>query len=348
MKKILLFPFILLFCSSPQSRTAKVIEPQGLVLRDRPSMQGKQLTLMKEKEEVLVQRDDGPEDTLFGRKSRWFEVKYKGQKGYAFGGFLEYTGKETFVSDKMDFQKELPKTVKNSIGMEFVLIPAGEFLMGCSPDDTECRDDEKPLHKVKISKPFYLGKFEVTQGHWKAVMGNNPSYFKEYGDDCPVEKVSWDDVQEYIEKLCKKEKTFLQIITFQKCKYRLPTEAEWEYSARAGTTTKAYADDLDSIAWFEKNSGGTHPVGQKKPNVFGLYDMSGNVWEWVNDWYDTNYYSKSLDKDPAGPDSGSYRVLRGGSWGYFVHGTRASYRDYYFPDYGYSDFGFRLVLLPQD
>ncbi len=349
MKKILLFPFILLFCSSPQGRTAKVIEPEGLILRDRPTMQGRQLALMKEKEEVLVQRDDGPEDTLHGRKSRWFEVKYKGIKGYAFGAFLEYTGKQNSVTNKLDFPKEFPKTITNSVGMEFVLIPAGEFLMGCSDGDKECYDWEKPQHKVKITKPFYIGKVEVTQEQWEKVTGNNPSYYKDCGKDCPVEKVSWNDAQEYIEKLCKKEKTFLQIITFQKCRYRLPTEAEWEYSARAGTAAKYYAENPDSIGWFDENSGvKTHPVGQKKPNAFGLYDMLGNVWEWVSDWYAEKYYSTSPDTDPVGPDKGSYRVLRGGSWSSYVRYTRASLRNDINPDYGSSSFGFRLVLVPQD
>ena len=172
-----------------------------------------------------------------------------------------------------------------------------------------------------------MGKFEVTQGQWKKLMGNNPSIFSNCGEDCPVEQVSWNDVQEYIGKLCKREKQ-------NPCKYRLPTEAEWEYSARAGGSTrlvgepsrttptggsKYYWGDTinDSYLWYDGNSGNTtHPVGKKKPNAWGLYDISGNVWEWTGDWYDISYYKKSPSTDPKGAESGEYRVLRGGSWYY--------------------------------
>ncbi|HMV43018.1 MAG TPA: SUMF1/EgtB/PvdO family nonheme iron enzyme [Leptospiraceae bacterium] len=223
----------------------------------------------------------------------------------------------------------------NSIGMEFVLIPAGEFMMGCSEEENKCFDSEKPAHKVRITKPFYMGKFEVTQGQWKAVMGTNPSNYKDCGDNCPVEQVSWNDVQEFIKKLNSKEGK----------KYRLPTEAEWEYVARAGTTTKYYSNDLDSIAWYDKNSGRkTHPVGQKKPNAFGLYDMSGNVSEWCEDWYHGGYYGESPSNDPAGPSSSSNRVLRGGSWYYSVDLMRSSYRIKYSPDLRSYGIGFRLLF----
>ena len=234
------------------------------------------------------------------------------------------------------------KTYKNSLGMEFIEIPAGEFLMGCVKSDTECGDYEKPQHKVKISKSFYMGKFEVTQGQWKKVMGNNPSNFTNCGEDCPVENVSWNDIQEYIGKLCKREKQ-------SPCKYRLPTEAEWEYSARAGSKTKYYWGDTinDAYLWYDGNSGNTtHPVGKKKPNSWGLYDMSGNVWEWAGDWYDDSYYKNSPSADPKGGNSGGIRVLRGGSWYSNAGFGRLSFRYYYYPDFrDYSD-GFRLVLLP--
>ncbi|HNH08671.1 MAG TPA: formylglycine-generating enzyme family protein [Leptospiraceae bacterium] len=317
-----------------------------MILRDKPTMQGRQLALMKEKEEVLVQRDDGPEETLFGRKSRWFEVKYKGIQGYAFGGFLEFTGKQNSVTKKTDVQKELPKTITNSIGMEFVLIPAGEFLMGCSDGDSECYENEKPQHKVKITKPFYMGKYEVTQGQWKKVMGKNPSRFKNCGADCPVETVSWNDTQTFIEKLCSQERTFLEIITFQKCKYRLPTEAEWEYAARAGTNTIWYGN-LDEIAWYDKNSGNTtHPVGKKRPNAFGLYDMLGNVEEWVEDWFSEDYYKSSPEFDPKGKYYWTRRGFRGGCWLYTARFVRSSSRNYSPPELRHFNVGFRLVLSP--
>jgi formylglycine-generating enzyme required for sulfatase activity len=241
------------------------------------------------------------------------------------------------------------KTYKNSIGMEFIEIPAGEFLMGCSKGDAECNDDEKPQHKVKITKSFYMGKFEVTQGQWKKVMGNNPSNFANCGEECPVEQVSWDDIQEYIGKLCKREKQ-------SPCKYRLPTEAEWEYAARAGGSTRSptggskyyWGDTInDAYLWYDNNSGNaTHPVGKKKPNAWGLYDMSGNVWEWVGDWHRSDFYKNSPTNDPKGANSGGIRVLRGGSWSINARYSRLSYRNVYDPGSRDINCGFRLVLLP--
>jgi formylglycine-generating enzyme required for sulfatase activity len=263
--------------------------------------------------------------------------------------------------------RQLEQT-RNSIGMEFVLIPSGSFMMGCS----ECGDAEKPQHKVSITNSFYIGKYEVTQGQWKRVIGNNPSYFQNCGNDCPVEQVSWNDAQEFIKKLCELER-------MSPCKYRLPTEAEWEYAARAGSKSRIYTGDLkelgannspelDGIAWYGGNSGvsygggidcsewsdkqynssecGAHPVGQKKPNAWGLYDMIGNVYEWNEDWYDDGYYGKGDAVDPRGPSSGSYRVSRGGSWNYYDRYFRSSVRLNYNPDFRYDNLGFRLLLLP--
>ena len=191
-----------------------------------------------------------------------------------------------------------------SQGIDFVLIPEGSYMMGSN----DGYDDEKPVHQVKISRPFYLGKYPVTQAQWQTVMGNNPSHFK--GASRPVEQVSWNEVQEFITKLNELEGC-------EGC-YRLPTEAEWEYAARAGTTTAySFGDDvgqLGNYAWYGDNSNGeTHSVGEKGANLWGLYDMHGNVWEWVQDWYG-NYPEGPLT-DPTGPESGSYRVVRGGSWG---------------------------------
>ena len=257
----------------------------------------------------------------------------------------------TTISPKKEYISNLgtnDKTFINSIGMEFVKIPAGSFLMGCSQGDSECGEDEKPQHKVTISKSFYMGKFEVTQGQWKKVMGegflgigeNNPSTFKSCGDDCPVETVSWNDVQEFIQKLNEKEGSN---------KYRLPTEAEWEYSARAGSKTKYYWGETinDWYLWYDNNSGkATHPVGKKKPNAWGLYDMTGNVWEWVGDWYGSDYYKNASGNDPKGSNSGEYRVLRGGSWYINASYSCLSSRYYGNPDGRGSSRGVRLVLLP--
>jgi formylglycine-generating enzyme required for sulfatase activity len=196
-------------------------------------------------------------------------------------------------------------TWTSPMGMQFVLIPAGTFQMGSN--DPDAYHDEKPVHQVTISKPFYLGTYEVTQGQWQAIMGTNPSYFKD-NTQLPVEIVSWDEVQEFLRRLNVREGG---------TKYRLPTEAEWEYAARAGKPT-AYsfgndARQLGEYAWYGDNAGGkTHPIGQKKPNAWGLYDMHGNVWEWVQDWYGP--YTAGAAVDPAGPPSGSHRVMRGGSW----------------------------------
>ena len=204
---------------------------------------------------------------------------------------------------------------RNSIGMTFVRIPAGTFTMG-SPADEPGRDNDETQHQVTISRPFSLQTTEVTQGQWKTVMGGNPSYFKDCGDPCPVEQVSWNDVQEFIRKLNEREGTN---------KYRLPTEAEWEYAARAGTTTPFHTGSC--LTTDQANFDGNYPLsgcskgefrqktvraGNFAPNAWGLYDMHGNVWEWCQDWKG-DYPSGSVT-DPEGPSSGSGRVLRGGSW----------------------------------
>ena len=195
-----------------------------------------------------------------------------------------------------------PRTFTNSIGMKFVRIGPGSFRMGSDDKDP----DEKPAHMVTLSKGFYLQTTEVTQRQWEAVMGTNPSQIK--GPDRPVETVSWEDAQEFLKKLNAKEKD---------SRYGLPSEAEWECACRAGGQEPDEAANLDEVAWWGKNSSGaTHPVGQKQPNAWGLFDMRGNVMEWVEDWYDGGGYAKSRQIDPRGPDSGGLRVLRGGSWDY--------------------------------
>jgi formylglycine-generating enzyme required for sulfatase activity len=230
----------------------------------------------------------------------------------------------------------------NSIGMEFVPIPAGSFVMGSDKGkDKEAGDDEIPQHQVTISKPFYLGRYEVTQAQWEAMMGNNPSKFQ--GRNNPVENVSWEDAQEFIKRLNAREGTNA---------YRLPTEAEWEYAARAGTTgIYSFGDDEASLgrhAWYDDNSDEkSHPVGQKAPNAWGLYDMHGNVYEWVQDWYDGFYYYKTPSENPRGLFIGLIRVNRGGAWVHGAWGCRSAFRGNNSPDRRRSDIGFRLALSPE-
>jgi len=244
---------------------------------------------------------------------------------------------------------------------DFLKIKPGEYLMGCSQGDSDCLRDEKPAHRVQITKGFEIGKYEVTQAQWESVMGNNPSHFK--GADRPVESVSWNDVQEFLQKLNARHDGY---------RYRLPSEAEWEYATRAGTVGRYYGPSLDAIAWYGNNSGDavidaktiwetdranyvkrigenrdqTHAVGQKQPNAWGLYDMEGNVMEWVQDWYDDSYYKSSPPVDPPGPASGQFRVVRGGSWSYDAVFARVSHRALVEPSSSNLLIGFRCVREP--
>lgn len=221
--------------------------------------------------------------------------------------------------------------ISSSTGMEFVLIPAGEFMMG-----SEEKANEEPIHKVKIKKPFYLGKYPVTQKQWKTIMGSNPSIFK--GENLPVQGVSWYNAQAFIDKFNEKEHTY---------KYRLASEAEWEYACRAGTETRfSFGDDeskLNEYAWYDENSGGvTHPVGQKKPNLWGLYDMNGNVWEWVRDKYHDNYNSAPSDGSAWEEGDNFKRVRRGGGWS-GKNRCRSASRYDDDPDVRYDVLGFRVL-----
>ncbi|MEA1947516.1 MAG: formylglycine-generating enzyme family protein [Thermodesulfobacteriota bacterium] len=233
----------------------------------------------------------------------------------------------------------MTETITNSIGMELVLIPAGSFRMGGDKKLEQAEDHETPRHIVKISKTFYMGKYEVTQSQWSEIMNNNPSEFKD--DIRPVERVSWNDVQEFIHKLNNKEETN---------KYRLPTEAEWEYAARADTESAyCFSSDikvLSQYAWYRINSAGkTHPIGQLKPNAWGLYDVHGNVHEWCQDWFDRNYYSQSPSNSPLGPSSGLAKVSRGGDWGNEDWYCRSASRSLSSPDRRSNRLGFRLVSM---
>jgi formylglycine-generating enzyme required for sulfatase activity len=247
----------------------------------------------------------------------------------------------------------------NSIGIKFALIPAGTFLMGSTDADEDAWYDEKPQHEVRITRPFYLGVHEVTQGQYQAVMGQNPSQFKG-SDDLPVERVSWLDAIRFCNKLSEREgrKSCYRIegdavIIAGGDGYRLPTEAEWEYACRAGTTTRfSFGDDenaLGQYAWYSDNANRqTHPVGEKPPNGFGLYDMHGNVWEWCGDVYDAGYYMRLPAVDPLGPGLAAPRVIRGGSWPYDPRRCRSANRLWITPDNRDSGVGFRLARVQSD
>ncbi|KPA14158.1 serine/threonine protein kinase, partial [Candidatus Magnetomorum sp. HK-1] len=257
------------------------------------------------------------------------------------------------VTDLTAAQDQLPKITDldltadkftNNLGMTFVRIPKGKFMMG-SPETEKGRDsDESPQHKVILTNDYFMQTTEVTQGQWKAIMGENPSYFENCGDNCPVERVSWNDIQEFINRLNQKSKQ----------KYRLPTEAEWEYAARAGSTS-AFANgdiketgcgidpNLNKMGWYCGNSDSkTHPVAQKQANQWQLFDMHGNVYEWCSDWFAD--YQATHTENPVGPNKGSYRVIRGGGWNDYARDCRSANRlgsgptgrDWYI--------GFRLVV----
>lgn len=231
------------------------------------------------------------------------------------------------LTDKQHSSPEI--SLKMLSAADFVSVQGGCFQMG----STEGNSDEKPVHEVCLSD-FYIGKYEVTQGLWFQVMGNNPSRFNNCGDDCPVEQVSSSEVIDFIHMLN----------SLSAEKYRLPTEAEWEYACRSRGKDESFCGgkDIDKLAWFEKNSfGKTHPVGKKQPNSLGIYDMSGNVWEWVQDWKDE--YSKAPQLNPHGSSIVSTRVRRGGSWHYGADQSRSSWRSSGYPDDRALDIGFRLV-----
>ena len=234
---------------------------------------------------------------------------------------------------------EAGKTLEKSIGMKLLLIPAGEFQMGSPESDADAYEDEKPQHLVRITQPFYLGVTEVTQEQYERVMGTNPSNFK--GSQLPVEMVSWEEAVEFCRKLSAKEGR----------PYRLPTEAEWEYACRAGSRTKwSFGDDASSLgeyAWYTSNLGSTtHPVGEKKPNAWGLYDMHGNVYEWCSDWH--GEYASTAVSDPSGATAGSSRVYRGGSWGSVPGSCRSATRSYGTPGSRYASLGFRVASSSVD
>ena len=245
------------------------------------------------------------------------------------------TKRPTTQTTKQTTQQNVLTITVKGVSFKMIRVQGGTFTMGATSEQgSDAYDDEKPAHKVTLSN-YYIGETEVTQELWQAVMGSNPSYFK--GAKLPVEQVSWEDCQEFIRKLNQMTgKSF-----------RLPTEAEWEFAARGGNRSNHYkysgSGNLSSVAWYDDNSGSkTHPVGQKSPNELGLYDMSGNVWEWCADWY--GKYSSSAQTNPKGASSASDRVSRGGGCGSSAGGCRVSSRSSHAPANRYDALGLRLAL----
>jgi formylglycine-generating enzyme required for sulfatase activity len=228
---------------------------------------------------------------------------------------------------------EAPKpNLPATVNIPLVSVPGGCFKMGDTFGDGF--ENEKPVHDVCLSD-FMISKFEITQGQWKQIMGNNPAYFKICGDDCPIENVNWDDVQEFISRLNKASGK----------EYRLPTEAEWEYACRSGGKSEKFCggNDVMEVAWYFSTAGDrTHPGGMKRANGLGIFDMSGNVWELVNDWYDDKY--PGIKDNPQGPATGTSHVIRGGGWYVLPRNVRGATRSFVTPTFRGSDVGFRLVM----
>lgn len=243
--------------------------------------------------------------------------------------------------NKLNFSQPAEVNTKalDEIRNSMVLIPAGTFMMGSNNGD----GDEKPVRSVTISNPFYMGKYEVTQGQWRAVMGSNPSHFKRCGQNCPVEMISWNDIQEFLKRMNARKDEYV---------YTLPTEAQWEYAARAGSTGDyGGTGRLDEMGWHDDNSASTtHPVGQKQPNAFGLFDMHGNVSEFIQDW--NVGYTDVTVTEPVGPKTGHYRFYRGSNWNLGSTSSRSAHRvrdtmvsDANARSYG---LGFRLAAVPSE
>ena len=243
------------------------------------------------------------------------------------------------VMEKLRGAEEGQAWTVPDLNLEMAYIRPGTFTMGSENGDSA----EKPQTRVTLTKGYWLGKTEVTQGQYEALMGSNPANFKNAGRDAPVEQVSWDDAMQFCRKLTERERQAGRLP--EGYEYTLPTEAQWEFACRAGTTGD-FAGNLDAMAWYNENSGNTtHPVAQKQANAWGLYDMRGNVWEWCRDWYGS--YPGGSVTDPTGPSSGSFRVDRGGSWGNVAGRCRSALRRWYAPGNRLDYLGFRLSLAPQ-
>ena len=261
--------------------------------------------------------------------------------------YPQYAITQNVTNQSLDSQQSTPQThltvsdntisipVKDGISIDMVRVEAGTFTMGATAQMKNPDEDEKPTHRVTLTNDYYIGKYEVTQALWQVVMGSNPSNFK--GDNLPVEMVSWADCQDFLSKLNRiTGKTF-----------RLPTEAEWEYAARGGNKSRGYqysgSNNLSGVAWYGDNSGSkTHVIGIKQPNELGIYDMSGNVWEWCQDW--DGEYSSSSQVNPTGANYGFRRVFRGGSWDFDAWACRSSFRNSDSSSIRGNSLGLRLVL----
>ena len=252
----------------------------------------------------------------------------------------EQVGKKNVVTYSLDKQADILTFTINGVSFNMVKVAGGTFTMGATAEQEYFADDDETVHKVTLTD-YYIGQTEVMQALWTAVMSDNPSYYK--GDNRPVEQVSWDDCQTFIEKL-----NSLLSNELGGKRFALPTEAQWEFAARGGNKSKGYkyagGNNIGDVAWYDDNSSMSHPVAQKQPNELGLYDMSGNVWEWCKDCYDR--YSSYAQTNPQGPTEGSSRVLRGGSWFNTAKICRVSNRSYNTPDVRFSNLGLRLCLLP--
>jgi len=298
---------------------------------------------------VILQTEGGKEievaeEKLSKEDVRWIKT----------GKWKDATDKFRIKAKYSGIEKQITIELGGGVAMELVLIPAGEFVMGTPEaerqwalDEAKAKNQQWPRaiiptevqHRVKITKPFYLGKHEVTQTQWQAIMGSNPSHHSQ-GPEKPVDTVSWDDTQVFLARLN----------TASGMKFGLPTETQWEYACRAGSTTRfsfgESESELDRYAWWKRNSDtSTHPVGTKEPNAWGLYDMYGNVWEWCADWYGADYYRESSQANPAGPPSGDHRVLRGGSFNSHPLGCRSGARNLSLPDRRIPPYGFRVMCF---
>jgi formylglycine-generating enzyme required for sulfatase activity len=278
---------------------------------------------------IVVPIKKGPDATREREEKYPVEETYQEKVVIKPGGLFRRAITETHTKTRTVMKTRIitEKVPGLSVSMEFCYIPPGTFIMG----------EENAAHQVTLIKGFHLAKYLVTQAQWQAVMGENPSHFK--GQDLPVETVSWEDCQKFVDRLNRMGGLFT---------YRLPTEAEWEYACRAGSTTGyCFGDDegrLGEYAWYSANSDSkTHPVGKKKPNAWGLCDMHGNVWEWCQDWYSD--YPNGPVTDPTGPNNGSFRVMRGGSWNNNAGNCRSANRNNNSPDNRNNNNGFRLACL---
>ena len=307
-------------------RKRPTTEPEGSLREEKAGLERERRELERLRTEIERQKLESERKRLQAEKKRLEAASLANKPSKA---STKPLSKRTGVPDNRTWTD--PVT-----GMEFVWVPKGCFEMGCGSWTSDCSNNEKPVHEVCLDG-FWMGKHEVTQGQWKKIMGSNPSYKK--GDTYPVEEVSWDDAQEFISKLNAKGNG--------KHDFRLPTEAEWEYACRSGGKPEKYAggSDVYRLAWYVGNSGhSSHPVGTKKPNGIGLYDMSGNVLEWCEDWY--GKYSSASLKNPKGPSEGRDRVIRGGSWYDSQGSARCADRNGFHPDSRHTYLGFRLVRTP--